>query len=160
MIPLKIYKGLWDAIAEKVGTFNNVFCVSDESEMQDRIDQLSDQEYLLVAVIPSSNMTALDLDTVSEIDNCVLYVLQKTDPSTMTPDEILDQRSHLQWLMTEIKFMMLMLAGDTVNYNDFTLLMKKLTDGKIHTDPEYNYLGCTGWSISFDIKSNEFYPNQ
>jgi hypothetical protein len=39
------------------------------------------------------------------------------------------------------------------------MIMRRLDLNKLHTEPEYNYLGCTGWSLSFLLKSKNLNYN-
>ena len=156
MIPVKKFKRFWEYMADVVGKITLVFVVSDESEMIRRIENVNDGEFLLVAVIPSSNSDLIDQDNYKEIENPIVYVLKKSDASNLDEDDILQIRHETQELMTAIKKEMIRLAGENVPCDEYTSLMENLCDGKIHTDPEYNYLGCTGWSFSFDLKTDGF----
>ena len=153
MILLATYKTFWDHIAGVIQC-STVMLVSDESELQKKIRDVADGEKILVAVIPSSDIFALDRDDYSEIDSCFVFILKKSDAASLTESELLAEREETQGMMIAAKTEMLRLADDFTNHPDaIPHLMRHLVEGKIHTDPEYNYLGCNGWSISFSLRT-------
>jgi len=155
MVPVKTYKSYWDDLKIELG-IDRVLMVSDESELQQLIKEVVDGEKILVAVIPSSDTEAPDIDNIEEVDSCFLFILQKVSFQDLTRDELLDVQEFTQELISSIKERM---TEDCANVNTDTpgsLLMRRLVIDKMHTDPEYNYLGCTGWSLSFQLKSIGF----
>jgi hypothetical protein len=45
----------------------------------------------------------------------------------------------------------ILLNGFT-DYTDY-IFYEGIQPASIHIDPEYNYLGCNGWSLGFNIKN-------
>jgi len=127
--------------------------VADESELSESIKELNDQETVLIAKIPSSDSEALDGDNMLEKEQCLIFVLQKVDFKSMTSIERTIVRIYTQAMMTSVKVHMKALALDTDHNNEYTVLMRRLDLNGMHTDPEYDYMGCTGWSLSFLLKS-------
>jgi hypothetical protein len=152
MVPINSYDSFWKHIAQIVG-ITQVLLVSDEAELANCIKEVADQATILVAVIPPSDTDARDNDNLLEADPCVIFVVQKIDPKDYTYEQMLKARSDTQALMTSVKLQMKAHALDYDHNDAGTLIMRRLDLNKMHTEPEYNYLGCTGWSLSFLLKS-------
>lgn len=156
MVPILDYNSFWNHVAE-ICSIDRVFMVSEESEMSSYIKEVEDDCLILVAVIPSSDTEAPDIDNIEEVDSCVIFVMKKITPSNLTTSEILQVRQNTQAVITSVKNEMINHAADVCEDNAGTKLMRRLVIDKMHTDPEYNYLGCTGWSLSFLLKSVGIY---
>jgi len=156
MVPILDYNTFWNHIVE-ICNLDLFFLVSEESEMSSYIKEVEDDCMILVAVIPSSDTDAPDIDNIEEADSCVIFVMKKITPSNLTAAEILQVRQDTQAAITSVKNEMIKHAADVNNDDAGTKLMRRLVIDKMHTDPEYNYLGCTGWSLSFLIKSVGIY---
>lgn len=153
MVPISKYDSFWQHVASILG-INHCYCVSDQAELENWIkSEVSDQETILVAVIPSSDSWADGQDNILEMDPGVIFVVKKIDPKDYTYAEMLAVRGVTQTLMTSVKMQMKAHAVDTDQNDDGTVMLRRLDFGKMHTEPEYNYLGCTGWSLSFLLKS-------
>lgn len=155
MVPVKTYKSYWDDLGTGL-SIDRVLMVSDESELQQQIKDVALGEKILVAVIPSSDTEAPDVDNIEEVDSCFVFILQKVSFQDIMRDELLDVQQFTQELISSVKEQM---TEDFANVNTDTpgsKLMRRLVIDKMHTDPEYNYLGCTGWSLSFQLKSIGF----
>jgi len=155
MVPVKTFKAYWDAVSAFLG-IDLTLMVSDETELQQQIKEVDNGGVILVAVIPSADTEAPDADNIEEIDNCFLFILKKISIQDLTRAELLDIQEETQALLAAVKEKM---TGDFENVNSDTpgsVLMRRLVIDKMHTDPEYNYLGCTGWSLSFQLKSIGF----
>lgn len=62
-----------------------------------------------------------------------------------------DDMDLMQGIMKDIKDFML---NDKVSCESaYHELMSRLNEKSFHQDPEYNYLGCDGWSLSFKFGS-------
>lgn len=71
----------------------------------------------------------------------------------MTREELSRHRNATQQIITDVKKEILRLTSDYAVENNYTRLLHGLVPGRMHTDPEYNFLGCNGWSLSFAIKT-------
>lgn len=156
MVPIQIFESFWLHIAQ-LTRIDHVLMVSDEAELQNLIKEIADKETILVAVIPSSDSGADGQDNIMESDPCVIFVVEKIDPKEYTYAELLSVRESTQGLMTSVKLQMKAHALDTDHNDTGTMLTRRLDFSKMHTEPEYNYLGCTGWSLSFLLKSKNLY---
>jgi hypothetical protein len=155
MIRVKTYKHFFEHMAEAVQGISKVYTVADEQELEKFLRDLEDKEVVLVAVIPSSDTIFSDLDNKQEQDNAVVYILKKTSDSDMTEDDLLDLRDDTQIQITELKEQLHRMAMDTDSLDPHIEMARRLVP-VFHTDPEYNYLGCNGWSISFKWKTNSY----
>ena len=155
MIPVRKYKALWDYVGGQIPVIERVIVVDDEPELASKIKDIADKCVFLVAVIPSSDLSAFDEDNHGDIDTCVIYLLQKVDRRDEDDDDIMDERELTQNAMKAIRTLMLDLEERCDN-SDPVKIMQQMIRGKQHVDRERNYLGCNGYSLSFGIKTNGF----
>jgi len=155
MIGVKKYKDFWDNIVNYIAGITLVKIVANEKELEKFLRDLEDKEVVLIAVIPSSDTDFLNLDNKKEDDNSVVYILKKSNQSDMTEDELLTLRDDTQAQITNLKKKLYNMVCDTDSEDSFTRMARKLIPS-FHTDPEYDYLGCNGWSISFKWKTNAY----
>ena len=155
MVRVREYKILWEYIKSIVSGIDHLFMVDDETELTDRISQLSDGDISLVVVFPSTDSQALDEDNVPEVDSCVIFILQKIEQRNIDDADLLDEREATQELLATIRRCMYDLM---INHSDDSnhRIMNRLIEGKQHIDRERNYIGCNGWSLSFSLKTNAF----
>lgn len=153
MVPISTYESLWEYFCRKISWISRSFVVAEVDEMQSIVSDLADGEVVLMAVIPSTDIETSDFDDIEEIDTCWVFVLKKADPSSMTREELSLHRNLTQQIITEVKKDILRLSSDYDHQNNYTRLLHGLVPGRMHTDPEYNFLGCNGWSLSFSIKT-------
>lgn len=153
MVPVDVYDNLWAYFCRRIQWINRYFVVAEPDEMQHIASDLSDGEVVLMAVIPSADVEAFSSDDLEEIDTCWVFILKKADLSTMSREELTEHRRLTQIIITAVKNEIIRLSSDYDVNTAYTRLLRGLVIGKMHTDPEYNFLGCNGWSISFQIKT-------
>jgi hypothetical protein len=135
---------------------DKVLVVHEESDLASTIRDIDAGCVILIAVIPSSDVEATSSDDYEEIDGCYVFVVKKSDRGNLTHDEYLDELNGTQTIINAVKLKLIELSADTDNcYNPalFTHLMHRLYINGMHTDPEYNLLGCNGWGLSFKLKT-------
>jgi len=147
------YRDFWRFIADEITAIDKAVMVDDEPELAIRIKEVEDRKIFLVAVTPSSDLTAFNEDNYGDVDTCVIYVLMKVDPRDETPGDIMDEREKTQNAMNEVRRLMLDLE-ERCDDSYAAELMKQVIRGKQHIDRERNYLGCNGYSLSFSVKTN------
>ena len=155
MIGVKTYKSFWDYLKTYISGITTVKIVADEKELEKFLRELADKEVVLIAVIPSSDTDYSNLDNKKEDDNSVVYILKKSNQSDMTEAELLTLRDDTQVQITALKKKLYDMACDTDSVDSYTKLARRMVPA-FHTDPEYDYLGCNGWSISFKWKTNAY----
>jgi hypothetical protein len=153
MIRVRDYKNLWEYIHSQVPEIDHLFLVDDETELTSKIGQIFDGAIILVAVYPSSDSQTFDEDNMPEVDNCVIFLLQKIAERNIDDAGLLDERATTQQIMLDIRSAMYQLMINHVNDTNHHL-MHRMLDGKQHIDRERNYIGCNGWSLGFSLKTN------
>ena len=156
MIPISTYKAFWEYMATVVPGINKVFIVHEESDLASNIRDIDAGSVILFAVVPSTDIEATSLDDYEEIESCFMFVVKKSDRSGLTHDEYIAELGTTQVIITAVKKKMIELAADTDHCLDeatYSHLMHRLFINGMHTDPEYNLLGCNGWGLSFKLKT-------
>ncbi|MEI6901084.1 MAG: hypothetical protein WCL00_14505 [Bacteroidota bacterium] len=156
MVSISTYKSFWDYIDGIVPGIDQVFVVHEESDLAFIIRDIESGEVILLAIFPSADVEATSVDDYEEIDSCFMFVVKKSDRGSLTHAEYLTELQSTQGIMTAIKHKMIELAGDTDHCSDpaaFGHMMHRLFINGMHTDPEYNLLGCNGWGLSFKLKT-------
>lgn len=96
----------------------------------------------------------MDSDSVLESNQCLVFILGKRPVSDKTDDTLISDMSITQSAMQQLKNLMLADRNDCdAEFHD---VMKRLNVMSLHQDPEYNYLGCDGWSLSFEFDTLGF----
>jgi hypothetical protein len=155
MIAVLDYKAFWEYIAAAVQGITSVKTVGDIRELEKFLKDMPENEVNLIAVLPSSDTDYTNLDNKQETDNSVVYLLKKTNASDMTENDLLMMRVQTQQQMTAVKEKLYTMAMDMDSTNKNILMARRLQP-LFHTDPEYDFLGCNGWSISFKWKTNAY----
>jgi hypothetical protein len=155
MIPVKDYKATWDFIKSRVPQIEHFFLVDDESELSKKLKQIADKSIVLIAVIPTTDSQAFDEDNVSDVDTCVIYILQKVNERNLDDDDLLAEASFTQ---NVLNLVLAEMAELSFNHQDDSKhsIMRNLLRGKTHVDRERNYLSCNGWSLGFYLKTEGF----
>jgi hypothetical protein len=156
MIPIENFTALWQYISASVPGIDQFMVVHEESDLALIIREISDGAVLLIAVLPSADAQSDSVDNYHETDTCFVFVVKKSDRGSLTQDEYLSQLSHTQKIMASLKQQLLALASDTDHSTNHSHLFHGLIISSMHTDPEYNLLGCNGWGLSFKVKTQGF----
>lgn len=156
MIPVNTYIGLWNYIQQSIQGIDTCLIVHEESDLALMIRDVSLGSVLLIAVIPSSDMQPDNPDNLMETDTCFVFVVKKTDRGSVLQTEYLQELGLMQRLMEAVKHKLISLAADTAHLSPHSHLLHGLQTNTMHTDPEYNLLGCDGYGLSFKIKTNPF----
>lgn len=149
MISVKTYNSYWQSMIARVMGINQAHLVANEAQLAKLLTK--DIEYpVLIATIPSGDPDSRDSDSVSEKNTCLIFILEKIADSDREGANI-DMMDKLQLLMAEVKNEM------KADYEDCDLpghiVMSRLELQSMHQDPEYNYLGHDGWSLSFKFST-------
>ena len=143
-------------MATVVTGIDQVFIVHEESDLASVIRDIDAGGVILFAVIPSSDIEATSADDIEEIDSCFVFVVKKSDRGNLTHAEYLLELEITQAVITAVKAKMIQLSSDFDHCRTlpaYTHLMHRLFINGMHTDPEYNLLGCNGWGLSFKLKT-------
>ena len=154
MIKLDVYKGYWLDVKARINGLSRVILVRSEDELRDKIKALANKEIFLVVVIPSTDTDSLDLDNIRERETCIVYLLIKVARANQTE---FDVEGDLMFTQDKISMIKNFMLADAQNCeHPYHSLLKQIAFSSMHTDPEYNYLGCDGYSLSFTLLTNGF----
>ena len=150
MVPIREYKEYWDEMVNRITNLKEAILVSDEKDLGKKIKDVK-LFPILVATVPSSDPDSVDEDNIGESNSCLLFVLKAVTESDRTDNKYINDMELLQVIMKAVKDNM---KSDMVTCNaPGHSLMSNLNVKSFHQDPEKNYLGCDGWSLSFKMGS-------
>jgi len=153
MIPVNIYRDLWIYLASIIPGIHHAFTIHEESDMAAAIRDIDQRKVLLIVVLPSADLEATSADDVEEVNSCYVFLVQKTDHGSTTQDEFITQLYQTQAMMQTVKQNLIAMSSDWEHLSPYSHLLHGLVINGMHTDPEYNLLGCNGWGLSFKIKT-------
>lgn len=128
----------FDEIKESIVVFN-------QGHLADKIKELSPGIYLIV-VIPGAKTKAVDDDNVRDPSECLVFLSEKLNEKDIGPDGLINRMNATQVLMERVKTRMI---DDKRKHETPGHLMHDLEPHGMSTEPEWNYLGTYGWSLSF-----------
>ena len=151
MIKIGTFKTYLQNIETRIDAITKVILVSTENQLVKHIDDFEETDIVLIGIIPSADSKGKDVDNIVEMETVLLFILGKT--SSSTEDDEFNKMEAFQNVITALKTLLIEDKQDTQNECN---LMKGLDLNSLHTDPEYNYLGCNGYSLAFNIISHGF----
>ncbi len=153
MISIKQLNDYFTDVVTRSQGIKSMMMISSEADFGLAIRNLSPEKFpAMLLIIPSADSVAPTTDSVSEVTTCLVYIIQKVEASDQTPASFVDVISVTQELMTLVKWIML---GDKGLHGPGHITHDINLNG-MHTDPEYNFFGCHGWSLSFTIVNPGF----
>ncbi len=154
MISIKTYSAYFEGFVGRSAELKSFHLVSNEAQMQSCIRDMAASTFpALIALVPSADSVAQNVDSILEVNSCLIYVVSKIDSTTETGASFLANMDTTQSILTQIKNFML---SDRGQHSVFNHLLERIDINGMHTDPEYNYLGANGWSLSFSILTPGF----
>lgn len=150
MVLLKDWRTYWTNLIKVVVNeqtakplINSVHLVTDEGDIQDKIQDIKNNELpFLLVVTPSAKSQGSTADSFTESDLCLIYVLDKEDAHNRTTFELQEE---LQPVLEALKSQLL-------EDKDGCGIMRTLDVGSFQTDPEKKLFSkLTGWSLSFNL---------
>jgi len=153
MIKINLLKSYFDAMAPRVLATKTIL-VRNETELAQKIKDFANAELFLVVVIPSSDTTSRNQDNILEKETIILYAVKKVSHKDQDDADVINDMIQAQDCITAVKDALLDDAGncDALMHE----YLSRLDFNSMHTDPEYNYLGCDGYSLSFVLTSPGF----
>lgn len=153
MVDIRTYSEYWDDMVTRITELKDAFLVATEAQLQKRVNDIVEYP-VLVTSVPSADPDSKDEDNIAETNSCLIFVLKKVADSDRTDANYLNDMELMQNIMKAIKNNML---DDKTNCDaTYHSLMSKLNEKSFHQDPEYNYLGHDGWSLSFKMGSEGY----
>lgn len=122
--------------------------VTNESQMAKKMQDLKTTDFpLLVVVIPSYDASAVDRDSFTMTSQMLMFVLKRDQFQGQKAQTYEDDMEETLALVEQIMYYFI---------NGFTtdcFTPDWIIPNSFHVDPELNFLGCYGWSISFQMKN-------
>jgi hypothetical protein len=135
-----------DAIAE----LKQDVWVTTESELSRKVPNLRADDFpLLVMVTPSFDVEGQDADNVRDVAQLLFFVLKK---GGFQSEKESTQEADMNETLLIIQQIKSYLLNGFPAVEDCSL-PNHIVPHSFHIDPEFNYLGCNGWSMSFQIKT-------
>ena len=153
MIKIRDLKNYIESCNSRIDSITKALMVSTENQLVKRIDDFEETDIVLVAIVPSADSKGKDVDNIVESETLIMFILGKIDSGSEDDDDFIDNMESFQNAVTDLKNLMIADKQDT---ESGCHLMKGLDINSIHTDPEYNYLGCNGYSLACNITSHGF----
>lgn len=154
MIPIKQYKTYFGTILSRIETVKHLILVSTEADLGVKIRDLTEDQFpLLVIVVPSADSVSTDPDNTYEVSICLIYLLQYVDVTMMEDTSFIETMDTIQQGISSIKQLM---ADDKGDHHTSPHFLHGLDLNQMHTDPEYNFFSCIGWSLTFNILTPGF----
>ena len=145
MINLTKYETFWNELTDKAG-IKSVFFLTNESDIQPRLaDISSDEQPFMMVIIPSAKTSGSSQDDVADTNYGLIYVLSKED---RTATDTFTIQKELQPVMENVKKLM-------IDSKEQCGVMRGLDVSSFHTDPESRlFTRATGWSLSFQFETD------
>jgi len=153
MVRTSDYRAYFEAMKVLDARITIVKPVIKEDHLAGIIKKIKSTDIILTCVIPSADTNALDGDNYGDLNSGLIYILKKADRTGDIDSKVWERIDLLQEIMEGVKNKML---SDNANCENYPNMMSLLELNSLHTDPEYDFLGCDGWSLSFNFKTNEF----
>lgn len=123
--------------------------VTNEGQLAKRMQDLKQSDFpLLVVVIPSYDAAAIDRDNFKLLSQMLMFVL-KQDRFQGQKQELLEEDMEETLAITQSIMLTFMAGFDATD----CIIPDWIVTNSFHIDPEINFLGCNGWSISFQLKN-------
>jgi len=146
------YTALIASLASAGFNIKKLLLVRSESELVLDVKDIPAGEFFMAVVIPSSDTKAENIDNIKEMEPWLIYLLEKTDRKAITQATRLTSVAKQQQILRRIKEFM------RADMYDGTIPCKIRPDlNSMHTDPEENFIGCEGYSLSFKVVSDDFF---
>lgn len=155
MITINDYRNYWKHAVFEIADLKSYHLVATEEGLGKKIKDLKASDFpAVIAVIPSANPDSRDVDNVKEINQALIFVLIRRGAADRSDEVYVTDMDLTQAVMKDIKQLM---TDDKSNCDsEYHEHMKRLQVGSFHQDPEYNYVGCDGWSLSFEFETEGF----
>ena len=128
---------------------NHFEWVTTESHLTKKLQSLKASQFpLLVVVTPSYAVDGIDPDSTKDISQMLFFVLKRNQAQGATPATEAADADETLAIVNQIKTYLL---NGFPGVSD-CIFPDAIEPNSINIDPEWNYLGCDGWSISFQIK--------
>lgn len=153
MILLSNIKSYWDLMAQRIEGIDYVFLFTKEQDLLKKIKGIAINKIAVIVLVPSYDSIAPDADNIHEGATHLLYVTKRVNRKDDDEIAVLSAMDDCQRLLIGIRTLM---SYDRRNCNS---IMRHVDFNQIHTDPEYDYDGLYGWSMSYRMDDQNFLYN-
>lgn len=133
---------------------NDSRLIVNQTDLRDIFEDLTPNSYPFAAVVvPSSKGDARDEDNYGEVSQLLFFLLM--------PTEEMGEYEHRLSLMRMMQDSIAAIKQDLRDQREdeelsFHEIFKGLDLNSFHTDPERNFMGHDGWSVSFKVKTEQY----
>ncbi len=135
----------------KFDRINNSQLIINQTDLKNIFEDLQDNDYPFAAVVlPSTKGDARDEDNYGEINQILVFILSPTKESETYDswyNDILLMSTAIEDMKADLR------DQKALCDQPFNSIFKGLDLNSFHTDPERNFLGHDGWSVSFKVKT-------
>lgn len=125
--------------------------VTTESGLSKKVANLKANQFpLLVVVTPSYDSDVVDRDSYWDVAQMLVFVLMRDKFQGANETNQADDMDTTLEIIGDIKYYLMAGFPDA---DQECVFHNGIVPSSFHIDPEYNYLGCNGWSMSFQIRS-------
>ncbi len=90
----------------------------------------------------------MDNESLVDVSNQIFFILDKSPKQNIVEDELIDSLDILLNIIQEI----ISLLANGFPGQEYCIISDAVVPDSFHIDPKINYLGCHGWSFTFEIK--------
>lgn len=128
---------------------DHLIFVHNEKDITNFIQNIRARESILMIVIPSMDTQYFGNDDLNDVTTGFLFMVQKQDDKKRDMVTELQLMGDMQNFISAIKYLLHKEATDCdAEMHDY---FEGMNFGTMHCDPEKNFCGCDGWSLSFTI---------
>jgi hypothetical protein len=129
---------------------NHVILVTTESELTKKLQSVMIEQFpVMVIVIPSYDATGGGRDDFRLTANMIIFVLKRDRfQGANETNSMADMEETLAITQKIIEYLI-----NGFNESNDCVFSHGIIPASFHIDPEFNYLGCNGWSLGFQIKN-------
>lgn len=144
MIRLNDYRDYWEEVKERIPELTDVMGVTVDEDMAGKIRALPLGSVTLFWLPPHASGMGLNVDAFKERNLCVVFVMEKYDPSRKGTMEVLEST---QLAIERVKDLII----DSQTSECSPLILDSFD---LNTMPETKFFaGFAGWSVAFSARS-------
>jgi len=127
---------------------NHVIWVTTESELSKKLPKASLTSFpALVVVTPSYDSKGSDRESIRDITSLIFFILSKQSHQNIKEEELVMDMDKTLSICKQIET--ILISG--FPNQDTCYISNHVDPESFHIDPEFNYLGCNGWSMTFEL---------
>jgi hypothetical protein len=145
MVPIRQYVTFFTSVVAEITAISRLIRIETDTQMVKKADKLEHNELVLFLVTPSVRDMLADTDNQGDENVCMAYILKKVDPGNM------DDADELNTL-EETQNAAIALRENISNKRaqcPAPYFTRHIKFNELH--PEFNMMGCIGYSWSFYI---------